>query len=192
MWLVLLAGLLFLGGGFSNVLGPDPNRAEAIPGCALGITMLAIWWCLRLEQNARLKFLLWLREHRDAVRNGNAAYEGKPVTLKTEVTHFRLAMSFLIISVKLHSRYYFVDDAANGPRRALFSLGSLLFGWWGLPWGPVFTIDALVTDLRGGKKESIGALLDKVTGHERPVVHLKRPAKTPVAVHAVWDRELDS
>jgi hypothetical protein len=27
---------------------------------------------------------------------------------------------------------------------------SLLFGWWGLPWGPVRTIQALVVNFSGG------------------------------------------
>jgi len=28
---------------------------------------------------------------------------------------------------------------------------SLLAGWWGIPWGPIWTVQALVTNFRGGK-----------------------------------------
>jgi hypothetical protein len=31
-----------------------------------------------------------------------------------------------------------------------YSLLSGLFGWWGLPWGPVRTVGAIVTNMRGG------------------------------------------
>jgi ATP-dependent phosphoenolpyruvate carboxykinase len=26
-----------------------------------------------------------------------------------------------------------------------------LLGWWGIPWGPIYTIAAVVTNIRGGK-----------------------------------------
>ena len=31
-----------------------------------------------------------------------------------------------------------------------YILISLLFGWWGIPWGPIFTIKSLYTNLNGG------------------------------------------
>ena len=33
----------------------------------------------------------------------------------------------------------------------VYTLISLLAGWWGIPWGPIYTITSLVTNLRGGK-----------------------------------------
>lgn len=32
-----------------------------------------------------------------------------------------------------------------------FTLLSLLFGWWGIPWGPIYTIGALITNFSGGR-----------------------------------------
>jgi hypothetical protein len=31
-----------------------------------------------------------------------------------------------------------------------YSFGTLLLGWWGIPWGPVFTVQAIARNLRGG------------------------------------------
>jgi hypothetical protein len=31
-----------------------------------------------------------------------------------------------------------------------YSLGTLLLGWWGIPWGPIFTVQAIAKNLRGG------------------------------------------
>jgi hypothetical protein len=28
---------------------------------------------------------------------------------------------------------------------------TLVMGWWGIPWGPIFSITSLVTDFGGGK-----------------------------------------
>jgi len=32
-------------------------------------------------------------------------------------------------------------------------------GWWGIPWGPIYTIASLVRNARGGYKLRIGELL---------------------------------
>ena len=48
-----------------------------------------------------------------------------------------------------------VSPPVPGPLRPeLFGLvcfAALLFGWWGIPWGPIWTIGSLVTNLRGGR-----------------------------------------
>jgi hypothetical protein len=38
---------------------------------------------------------------------------------------------------------------------------TVLLGWWGIPWGPIRTIQCLITNLSGGKditREVIGSL----------------------------------
>jgi hypothetical protein len=32
-----------------------------------------------------------------------------------------------------------------------FSLLSLFLGWWGIPWGPIYTVQALWVNFSGGK-----------------------------------------
>jgi len=32
-----------------------------------------------------------------------------------------------------------------------YTILSLLFGWWGIPWGPKHTVESIRTNLRGGK-----------------------------------------
>jgi len=31
-----------------------------------------------------------------------------------------------------------------------YCLGTLLLGWWGIPWGPIYTVQAIAKNLRGG------------------------------------------
>jgi hypothetical protein len=42
-----------------------------------------------------------------------------------------------------------------------YSLISLLFGWWGIPWGPIWTISTIVTNAGGGKDVTHAVLADK-------------------------------
>jgi hypothetical protein len=45
-----------------------------------------------------------------------------------------------------------VNPAQLGPEFEFrIELPSLVAGWWGIPWGPTFTIGALYNNLRGGK-----------------------------------------
>ena len=32
-----------------------------------------------------------------------------------------------------------------------YSLCSFLLGWWGIPWGPIYTISSIFTNFRGGR-----------------------------------------
>jgi len=34
-----------------------------------------------------------------------------------------------------------------------------VLGWWGIPWGPIYTVQVLLNNLRGGVKQTVGDLL---------------------------------
>src|SRR5262249_55864341 len=89
---------------------------------------------------------------------------------------FQAAVSFVVVSLKFRSRYYVVGEEATALRGAGFTLCSLLFGWWGVPWGPIFTISSVVSNLRGGVTCRVGDLLGQLPGHREPVVALSDKA----------------
>ena len=65
---------------------------------------------------------------------------------------FRYCISAFLITFQRGSNIYLVPAGESAVVRSLpFCLVSLLVGWWGLPWGPIFTIGSLITNLRGGK-----------------------------------------
>jgi hypothetical protein len=61
-------------------------------------------------------------------------------------------ISILIMSFKRPSAIYFLRE---GERRWGPTLGcsavSLVLGWWGIPWGPIWTVSTFVTNMAGGK-----------------------------------------
>ncbi len=65
---------------------------------------------------------------------------------------FQYCVSIGFMTFKRTSRVYTLGPHDNrfllGFR---YSLVSLLFGWWGIPWGPIWTIETIIANCRGGK-----------------------------------------
>jgi hypothetical protein len=78
-------------------------------------------------------------------------------------------ISVIILSFKRSSPVYFIKAGDNAFTKGLpFSLISFLLGWWGIPWGIIYTIGALVTNSGGGKNvtaEVMKALHQQTGGH---------------------------
>jgi hypothetical protein len=65
---------------------------------------------------------------------------------------FQYCVSIILLTFRRPSPIYFVKAGESAVTRGLpFTLVSLVFGWWGIPWGPIFTMGAVVTNFRGGK-----------------------------------------
>ena len=65
---------------------------------------------------------------------------------------FQYCISLLVITFNRSSNIYFIKSEDNAVLKGLpFVLLSLVLGWWGIPWGPIFTIQSLWVNLRGGK-----------------------------------------
>ena len=61
-------------------------------------------------------------------------------------------ISLLVITFRRSSNIYFIRHEENSVVKSLpFVLLSLVLGWWGIPWGPIYTIHSLWVNLRGGK-----------------------------------------
>src|ERR1700682_2874107 len=61
-------------------------------------------------------------------------------------------ISVVIITFKRPSDIYFVRAGETGMGQGiLFTVISLFLGWWGIPWGPIYTIQSVVRNMSGGK-----------------------------------------
>ena len=65
---------------------------------------------------------------------------------------FQYCISIVLMTFKRPSSIYFVrvDDSVVSKSLG-FSALTFLLGWWGIPWGPIYTVGSLVTNIRGGK-----------------------------------------
>jgi hypothetical protein len=65
---------------------------------------------------------------------------------------FPYAISIIIMSFKRNSSIYFIRPNENSFKYSYAHFGvNILFGWWGIPWGPIYTIGALFSHITGGK-----------------------------------------
>ena len=64
---------------------------------------------------------------------------------------YQYCVSILIMSFKRNSPIYFIPAQETASKHSFgFTSISLLAGWWGLPWGPIWTWRTVVSNMRGG------------------------------------------
>lgn len=62
---------------------------------------------------------------------------------------YHYCISIIILTFKLSSPIYF--EPVHGRTSSWrYTIISFLFGWWGIPWGPIRTVQALNTNFGGG------------------------------------------
>jgi hypothetical protein len=75
---------------------------------------------------------------------------------------YQYCISILILTFRRSSDVFLIRKGeSSASRNALFTGTSLLLGWWGVPWGPIYTVSSVINNLRGGKdvtKEVMGSL----------------------------------
>jgi hypothetical protein len=65
---------------------------------------------------------------------------------------YQYSVSILIMSFRRASGVYFIPAGQSAVSKGLPWIGlTLIAGWWGIPWGPIFSIQSLVTNFKGGK-----------------------------------------
>lgn len=61
-------------------------------------------------------------------------------------------VSVVVMTFRKGSDIFFLHSGESAAKKGLpFTLISLVAGWWGIPFGPIFTIQSLWVNLRGGK-----------------------------------------
>ena len=98
---------------------------------------------------------------------------------------FLYAISVLVLTFRRSTGIRFVRGgetvgaAAWGP-----TLLTLVLGWWGIPWGPIYSIQSIFQNAMGGK-DVTEEMLTPVVGAERAKAALKLRPKNP-AGGALW------
>jgi hypothetical protein len=65
---------------------------------------------------------------------------------------FQYCISAVVITFRRPTDIYFLRQGENPLVKGLpFTLLSLVAGWWGIPWGPIYTIQSVYNNSCGGK-----------------------------------------
>ena len=80
---------------------------------------------------------------------------------------FTYAISLLVITFRRSSDIYFVKNSDVKISRGWpFLMISLVLGWWGIPWGPIYTIQSMYHAFAG--KDVTGEVLSQLSFEEAP------------------------
>jgi hypothetical protein len=61
-------------------------------------------------------------------------------------------VSLAIVTFKRSSKVFYIPPGESALVRGLpYTLCSVLFGWWGIPWGILYTAQAIIENTSGGK-----------------------------------------
>ncbi|CAN5517521.1 hypothetical protein BH11BAC3_BH11BAC3_35580 [soil metagenome] len=75
---------------------------------------------------------------------------------------FQYCFSVIVMTFKRVSAIYFIRAGESTAQYSKgFSALTAVAGWWGIPWGPIYTIGSLSTNIKGGKditKEVLASL----------------------------------
>jgi len=65
---------------------------------------------------------------------------------------FQYCFSIIVMTFNRRSDIYFIKGGESTVKHSIgLTLLTLIFGWWGIPWGPIYSIGALYSNLTGGK-----------------------------------------
>jgi hypothetical protein len=65
---------------------------------------------------------------------------------------YQYCISIIVMTFKRPSDIYFIRHDQNPVMAGLkYSAISLFLGWWGIPWGPIYTIGSFGRNFGGGK-----------------------------------------
>lgn len=79
---------------------------------------------------------------------------------------FEYCVSFVVVSFKIPSCPHFIRADQNAVLVSLpYTLTTLLLGWWGIPFGPIYSVQTLATNFRGGKNITPD-VMDHLMQHE--------------------------
>ncbi|MBT8327678.1 MAG: hypothetical protein KJP21_08135 [Bacteroidia bacterium] len=77
---------------------------------------------------------------------------------------FTYTVSIIVMTFKRPTDVYFVRAGHSAVIKGLpQTILTLFLGWWGIPWGPIYTIGTLYRNLRGGRdvtEEILQSILD--------------------------------
>lgn len=93
--------------------------------------------------------------------------------------YFQYCISALVITFRRNSPAYFIRPGESATGKGLsWTLLTLALGWWGFPWGLIWTPMALYTNLRGGKD---------ITAQLMPSLLPTNPSQAPQSADStVW------
>jgi hypothetical protein len=156
MWLAIIIALLFAVAAVFNLLRGD--LANAAVGMIIAASILGVLLFFRRERRMSMEFVRWAAANREALERGPMLYQGKQVGMDTQLVRYWACMSFLVVTTRAPSRFLINAYDNTFFAGSIYSVITGAAGWWGLPWGPIFIVQTLLRNIRGGERFTVASL----------------------------------
>jgi hypothetical protein len=100
-------------------------------------------------------------EERDFRAKSRAAAAGVPGHVISEIkeggrfVRFHYAYSLIYITIWGYSDVHYLAPGQGSLLKSLpYTLMTMMFGWWGIPWGPIYTLKTIYVKMSGGLDET--------------------------------------
>ncbi len=99
--------------------------------------------------------------------NMSTAELKQKVAAGAKFVYFEYTVSIVVATFKRPTDIYFIDAHESAAKHS-WHLSTLtgIMGWWGIPWGPIYTIGTFVTNFGGGK-DVTAEVMGKILANER-------------------------
>jgi hypothetical protein len=146
----------------------DPAQARLVGDSVFFITISAVVaagtaYCLYrqfkwAEENQR--FTAWLVASAETIRSNQVVfYRGQRILLDTELVRHHLVFSALILLCRMQTRWIIKGKEPRFWNAFAASLYTLFYGWWGIPFGIIWTPVAVLKNLSGTTRVRVWELL---------------------------------
>lgn len=161
MFILLFFSFLFMiGCGYNVYMG---NFGDVLLGGGISIFLLCIYIFFRRENKKNDEFLQWIGENQERINSSGIEYaSGQVIDRYTELARYYACLSFVIFTIKLPSRYYIKGTASSNIALIIYTLITILLGWWGLPRGPIYTIQVIFKNVAGSYNVEVNKLFGQV------------------------------
>lgn len=111
-----------------------------------------------VKENNRLK--AWLVANAEKIRSNQLAfYRSQRITLDTELVRHHVVFSALIVSCRMQTRWIIKGVEPRFWNAFASTVYTLFYGWWGIPFGLIWTPVAVVKNLAGSTTIRVSDLL---------------------------------
>jgi hypothetical protein len=82
---------------------------------------------------------------------------------------YQYCISILIPTFRRSSNTYFIRHEENALLKGIpYTLLSLLLGWWGIPWRPIYTVQSVWINFKGGRDVTSEVLASMMAASQKP------------------------
>ena len=85
---------------------------------------------------------------------------------------YQYCISIVVLTFRRGTDVYFVRAGESRVKKGMpWTLLTLVAGWWGIPFGPIFSIMSLVTNFKGGKDVTGSIIVNTPATQPQPAMH---------------------